>query len=69
MIIDFILAVWAGLETRSFAIFFLVLLIGGFFWHPDRPLSSGLFRFAFIALGISALLSVFGSGDDCDCDL
>jgi hypothetical protein len=35
---------------------------------PDRPFSSGLLKLA-MALGISALFSLFGGGGDCDCDL
>jgi hypothetical protein len=66
MITDFILAVVAGIATQSFVIFGLVLLLGVFFWRADRPFSSGVFKFAFIALGISALFSLFGGGHDCD---
>jgi len=67
MITDFILALWAGWATQSFGVF--VLVLGVFFWRHDRPFSSGVLRLALIALGISALFSLFGGGDDCDCDL
>lgn len=68
MIIDFILAVFAGIVTESFFVFVILCGFAALFIRPDRPLSSGLFRLAFIALGISALMSLFGGGD-CDCDL
>jgi hypothetical protein len=69
MITDFILAIVAGIATESFAVIGLVLLLGALFWRPERPFASGILRLAFIALGISALMSLFGGGGDCDCDL
>ncbi len=67
VIIDFVVAVLAGVETQSFAAFFVLLVVASFFAQPDRPFSSGLLRLALFALGISGLISLFG-GDDCDCD-
>lgn len=79
MIIDFILATVLGITVQSFLVFVVLLVLGAIFWRPDRPFgrssklrfapfSSGLLKFALVALGISALFSIFG-GDDCDCDL
>ncbi len=67
MIIDFILAVFAGIATESFFVFVFLMVLSVLFTGPDRPFSSGLLRLAFMALGISALMSLFGG--DCDCDL
>lgn len=69
MIIDFILAVFAGVVTQSFFIFLILILFTVMFVRPDRPFSSGLLKLALMALGISALFSLFGGGDGCDCDL
>ncbi len=68
MIIDFILAVFVGVVTQSFFIFLLLIVLAVLFIRPGRPFSSGLVKLALMALGISALFSLFG-GDDCDCDL
>lgn len=68
MITDFILAVFAGVVTQSFFIFLLLIVLAVLFIRPGRPFSSGLVKLALMALGISALFSLFG-GDDCDCDL
>lgn len=68
MIIDFILATVLGITVQSFLVFVVLFVLGAIFWRPDRPFSSGLLKFALVALGISALFSIFG-GDDCDCDL
>lgn len=43
------------------------IILAALLIRPDRPFSSGLVRLALMALGISALLSLFGG--DCDCDL
>ncbi|WP_126444268.1 hypothetical protein [Sulfuricystis multivorans] len=67
MIIDLILAAYAGVSTESFFVFVFLMVLSVLLADPDRPFSSGLFRLAFIALGISALSSLFGG--DCDCDL
>lgn len=67
MIIDFILAVFAGIGTESFFVFLMLIVLAALFIRPDRPFSSGLVRLALMALGISALFSLFGG--DCDCDL
>ena len=69
MIIDFILAVFAGVVTQSFFIFMILVVFAASFVQPDRPFSSGLLKQALMALGISALFSLFGGGSDCDCDL
>lgn len=68
MIIDFILATVLGITAQSYFVFVVLLVLGAIFWRQDRPFSSGLLKFALVALGISALFSIFG-GDDCDCDL
>ncbi|MCX8017333.1 MAG: hypothetical protein N2690_05470 [Rhodocyclaceae bacterium] len=47
----------------------MVSLLGVFFWREGRPLSSGVLRLAFIALGISTLFPLFGDGGDYDGDL
>lgn len=67
MIIDFILAVFAGIVTESFFVFLILIGLAAFFSRPDRPFSSGLLKLALVALGISGLFSFFGG--DCDCDL
>lgn len=69
MIIDFILAVFAGVVTQSFFIFLMLIFFAVLFVRSDRPFSSGLLKLALMALGISALFSLFGGGSDCDCDL
>lgn len=69
MIIDFILAVFAAIVTQSFFVFLILIVFAALFIRPDRPFSSGLVELALIALGISALFSLFGGGGDCDCDL
>ena len=69
MIIDFILAVFAGIVTQSFFVFLLLIVFAALLIRPDRPFSSGLVKMALMALGISALFSLFGGGGDCDCDL
>ena len=69
MIIDFILAVFAGVVTQSFFIFLILIFFAVLFIRPDRPFSSGLLKLALMALGISALFSSIGGGSDCDCDL
>jgi hypothetical protein len=68
MIIDLILATVLGIAAQSFLAFVALAALGAIFWRPDCPLSSGLLKFALVALGISALFSLFG-GDSCDCDL
>lgn len=68
MIIDLILATVLGIAAQSLLVFVVLIVLGAIFWRPDRPFSSGLLKFALVALGISALFSLFG-GDDCDCDL
>lgn len=69
MIIDFMLAVFAGIVTQSFFVFLILIVFAALFIRPDRPFSSGLLKLALMALGISALFSIFGGGIDCDCDL
>jgi len=69
MIIDLILAVVAGIAMRDFFIFLILIVLAILFARADRPLSSGLVRLALMALGISALFSLFGGSGDCDCDL
>lgn len=69
MIIDFILAVFAGIVTQSFFVFLILIVFAALFIRPDRPFSRGLVKLALMALGISALFSLFGGGGDCDCDL
>lgn len=69
MIIDFILAVFAGVVTQSFFVFLILIVFAALFIRPDRPFSSGLVKLVLMALGISALFSLFGGGGDCDCDL
>jgi len=66
MIIDFILAVLAGIFTQNFFIFLVLIVLAALFARPDRPFSSGLLKLALMAIGISVL---FSGGDDCDCDL
>lgn len=68
MIIDFVLAAFAGFGAESFTIFTILMFLALIFVRRDRPWSSGLVRFALMALGISALLLLFG-GSDCDWDL
>lgn len=68
MIVDLILAAVLGVAAQSFLAFVVLLVLGAIFWRTDRPFFSGLLKFALVALGISALFSIFG-GDDCDCDL
>lgn len=69
MIIDFILAALAGIVTESFIVFLILIVLAVLLIRPDRPFSSGLLKLALMALGISALFSLFGGGGDCDCDL
>lgn len=69
MIIDLALAALAGIVTESFFVFLILIVLAALLIRPDRPFSSGLVRLALIALGISALFSLFGGGGDCDCDL
>lgn len=69
MIIDFILAVFVGVITQSFFAFLILIVFSALFIRPDRPFSSGLLKLALMALGMSALFSLFGGGGDCDCDL
>ena len=69
MIIDLILAAFTGILAQSFFMFLILIIFAALFFRPNRPFSSGLVRFALLALGISALFSAFGGGDDCDCDL
>lgn len=66
MIIDIILAALAGIVTESFFVFMILIILAALFIRPDRPFSSGLVKLALMALGISALFSLFGGGDDCD---
>lgn len=68
MIIDFILAVFAGIVTQSFLVFVILIVLAALVVRPDHPFSSGLLKLALMAIGMSALFSLFG-GDDCDCDL
>lgn len=69
MIVDFTLAVFAGVVTQSFVVFLILIAFAALFIRPDRPFSSGLLKLALMALGISALFSLFGGGNGCDCDL
>jgi len=69
MIIDFILAVLGGIVTQSFIVFFVLIFLALPFIKPDQPFYSGLFKMLLIMAGISVLFSIFGGGDDCDCDL
>ena len=69
MIIDFILAVFAGIVTQSIFVLLILIVFAAFFIRPIRPFSSGLVELAMMALGISALFSLFGGGGGCDCDL
>ncbi|MDY0071958.1 MAG: hypothetical protein RBR77_04855 [Thauera sp.] len=69
MIIDFILAAFVGIATQSFFMFLMLIICAAVFIRPERPFSSGLVKLALMALGISALFSLFGGGSDCDCDL
>ncbi len=69
MVIDFLIALVLGIVAQSFAIFVLLILLALPFARPERPLKSGLLRLGLMALGVSALFSLFGSGGDCDCDL
>lgn len=69
MIVDFILAAFAGIVTQSFVVFMILIAFAALFIWPDRPFSGGLLKLALMALGISALFSLFGGGDGCDCDL
>lgn len=69
MIVDFILAVFAGFVTQSLFVFLVLIVLAALFVRPGRPFSSGLLKLALMALGISALFSLFGGGGDCDCDL
>lgn len=69
MIVDFILAAFAGVVTQSFFIFCVLIVLAALFVRPERPFSSGLLKLALMAMGVSALFSLFGGGDDCDCDL
>lgn len=68
MVIDFMLAVFAGIVTQSFLVFVILIVLAALVVRPDRPFSSGLLKLALMAIGMSALFSLFG-GDDCDCDL
>lgn len=63
MIFDFILAVFFGFVTQSFFVSLVLIVLAAPSFRPGRPLSSGLL----MALGVSALFSLFGG--DCDCDL
>lgn len=65
MVIDFILAVFAGIVTQSFLVFVILIVLAALVVRPDRPFSSGLLKLALMAIGMSALFSLFG-GDDCD---
>lgn len=69
MIIDLILAAFAGIVTQSFFVFLILTVFAALFIRPDRPFSSGLVKLALMAMGISALFLLFGGGGDCDCDL
>ena len=64
MIIDFILAAFAGIVTQSIDVFLILIVLAAFFIRPDRPFSSGLVKFALMALGVSALFSLFGGRGD-----
>lgn len=66
MIIDFILAALAGIVAESFIVFLILIVLAALLIQPDRPFSSGLVKLALMALGISALFSLFGGGNDCD---
>ena len=68
MIIDVILIAWLSLALKSWWVFWILLGIALLFPRPDRPYTSGIFRFTLIALGISFLFGLFG-GSDCDCDV
>lgn len=68
MIIDVIIAVFVGVATQSFAIFFVLLFFAALVARRDQPFSSGLGRLLLMVLGVSWLLSLFG-GDDCDFDV
>lgn len=69
MIVDFILAVFAGFVTQSSFLFLVLIVVAALFVRPGRPFSGGLLKLALMALGISALFSLVGGGSDCDCDL
>lgn len=64
MIIDCILAVFAGVATQSALVFWVLITFAALFIRTDRPFSSGLLKLAWMALGISALFSLFGGGGD-----
>lgn len=71
MVIDFLIALYFGIVSWNFFIFLILIVLALPFARPDRPLSSGLLRLALVALGVSALFSLFGGGadGDCDCDI
>jgi hypothetical protein len=59
MIIDFILAVFAGIVTQSFFVFLILIVFArALFIRPDRPFSSGLFKPGLLAIGISTVVLV-----------
>ncbi|MFM8444380.1 MAG: hypothetical protein ACKN9W_13720 [Methylococcus sp.] len=68
MIVDLMLMAWLSLTLKSWAIFWILLVIAFMFRQPGSPFASGILRFTFIALGISFLFGLFG-GDDCDFDV
>lgn len=75
MIIDLILALVFGISLQSFWAFFILCALALPFTQIEPPYRSGLFKVAtfglkigLMALGISALFSMFGGGDDCDFD-
>lgn len=69
MIVDLIITAWVVYAAKSALLFWLLLFIAVWFRKPGRPFYSGILRFALLMMGISLLFSIFGGGDDCDCDL
>jgi hypothetical protein len=67
MVIDFIIAVFAGIAGKSLALFLILVVLSALFARPPRPWSSGLLNLVLLLTGISILSSLFGG--DCDCDL
>ncbi|KAF0102500.1 MAG: hypothetical protein FD187_2011 [bacterium] len=51
MILDLILTTILGIVALSFLLFVLLIVLGAFFWRPDHPFSSGVLKFALVALG------------------
>lgn len=68
MVIDFIIAAYAGIKAGSLPGFLLLLFLSVMFSSPSRPGSSGLLNLVLVLTGVSILLSLFGGGDS-DWDL